>query len=82
MYIKVTGGPDFIGNLSVQELIGKNHEVVITDNLSNLKIEVLKSSLIDAFNNCLFTYTPHPRETSLIRVNKPLQTVGVYLHEH
>ena len=41
MKILVTGGLGFIGSHSVVELIEKGHEVVIVDNLSNSKIEVL-----------------------------------------
>jgi UDP-glucose 4-epimerase len=41
MKILVTGGLGFIGSHSVVELIESGHEVVIIDNLSNSKIEVL-----------------------------------------
>lgn len=41
MKILVTGGLGFIGSHSVVELIESGHEVVIVDNLSNSKIEVL-----------------------------------------
>jgi UDP-glucose 4-epimerase len=39
--ILVTGGTGFIGSHTVVELIERGHEVVIVDNLSNSKIEVL-----------------------------------------
>ena len=41
MKILVTGGLGFIGSHTVVELIQEGHEVVIVDNLSNSKIEVL-----------------------------------------
>ncbi len=41
MTILVTGGLGFIGSHTVVELIDKGHRVVIVDNLSNSKIEVL-----------------------------------------
>lgn len=41
MKILVTGGMGFIGSHTVVELINKNHEVVIVDNLSNSFIAVL-----------------------------------------
>ncbi|MBE5736614.1 MAG: UDP-glucose 4-epimerase GalE [Clostridiales bacterium] len=43
MKILVTGGLGFIGSHTVVELINSEHEVVIVDNLSNSKIEVLDS---------------------------------------
>lgn len=41
MNILVTGGLGFIGSHTVVELIKNNHEVIIADNLTNSKIEVL-----------------------------------------
>lgn len=41
MKILLTGGLGFIGSHTAVELLEKNHEVVIADNLSNSKIEVL-----------------------------------------
>ncbi|MGI6644760.1 MAG: UDP-glucose 4-epimerase GalE [Bacilli bacterium] len=41
MKILVTGGTGYIGSHTVVELLNRNHEVVIVDNLSNSKIEVL-----------------------------------------
>ena len=41
MKVLVTGGTGFIGSHTVVELLEKNYEVVIVDNLSNSKIEVL-----------------------------------------
>ena len=41
MNILVTGGLGFIGSHTVVELIEKGHNVIIVDNLSNSKIEVL-----------------------------------------
>ncbi len=41
MNILVTGGLGFIGSHTVVELTANNHEVIIVDNLSNSKIEVL-----------------------------------------
>ena len=41
MNILVTGGLGFIGSHTVVELLENGHEVVIVDNLSNSKIEVL-----------------------------------------
>ena len=41
MKILVTGGLGFIGSHTVVELIENGHEVIIIDNLSNSKIEVL-----------------------------------------
>ena len=43
MKILVTGGTGYIGSHTVVELIEQNHEVIIIDNLSNSKIEVLDS---------------------------------------
>ena len=43
MKILVTGGTGYIGSHTVVELIKQNHEVIIIDNLSNSKIEVLDS---------------------------------------
>ena len=40
--ILVTGGLGYIGSHTVIELIEKNYEVVIIDNLSNSEISVLK----------------------------------------
>lgn len=42
MKILVTGGLGFIGSHTVVELLKKNHEVVIIDNLSNSSISVLE----------------------------------------
>ena len=42
MTILVTGGAGYIGSHTVVELIDKGYDVVIIDNLSNSKIEVLK----------------------------------------
>ena len=41
MNILVTGGLGFIGSHTVVELINNNYNVIILDNLSNSKIEVL-----------------------------------------
>lgn len=41
MHILVTGGLGFIGSHTIVELINNNHEVIIADNLSTSKIEVL-----------------------------------------
>ena len=41
MKILVTGGIGYIGSHTVVELLNKNYEVVIIDNLSNSKIEVV-----------------------------------------
>ena len=42
MKILVTGGLGFIGSHTCVELINKNHQVVVADNLSNSKIETLE----------------------------------------
>ena len=41
MKILVTGGTGFIGSHTVVELLNSNYEVVVIDNLSNSKIEVI-----------------------------------------
>ena len=41
MKILVTGGTGYIGSHTVVELLNKNYEVVVIDNLSNSKIEVV-----------------------------------------
>ena len=41
MSILVTGGTGYIGSHTVVELLKKGKEVVIVDNLSNSKLEVL-----------------------------------------
>ncbi len=41
MNILITGGLGYIGSHTAVELIKNNHEVIIADNLINLKIEVL-----------------------------------------
>ena len=41
MNILVTGGLGYIGSHTVVEAIENNHSVIIVDNLSNSKIEVL-----------------------------------------
>ena len=41
MQILVTGGTGYIGSHTVVELLTKGKEVVIVDNLSNSKLEVL-----------------------------------------
>ena len=41
MKILLTGGLGFIGSHTAVELLESGHEVVIVDNLSNSKIEVL-----------------------------------------
>lgn len=43
MKILVTGGLGFIGSHTVVELLNRGHEVVIVDNLSNSKTEILDS---------------------------------------
>jgi UDP-glucose 4-epimerase len=42
MKILVTGGAGYIGSHTIVELLNNNHEVVIVDNYSNSKPEVLK----------------------------------------
>ncbi len=37
--VLVTGGAGYIGSVVVKSLIGKNHEVVVVDNLANGKVE-------------------------------------------
>ena len=41
MSILVTGGAGYIGSHTVVELINKNYDVIVVDDLSNSKIEVL-----------------------------------------
>ncbi|MEG1170087.1 MAG: GDP-mannose 4,6-dehydratase, partial [Erysipelotrichaceae bacterium] len=41
MKILVTGGAGFIGSHTVVELLDRNYEVVIVDNFSNSKKEVI-----------------------------------------
>ena len=41
--ILVTGGAGFIGSHLVDELLNKQHEVIVIDNLCNGKIENWKS---------------------------------------
>ena len=41
MKILVTGGCGFIGSHTVVELLNSNYEVIVTDNLSNSKKEVI-----------------------------------------
>lgn len=43
MAVLVTGGTGYIGSHTVVELLNKNKEVIIVDNLSNSKLEVLDS---------------------------------------
>ena len=40
--ILLTGGLGFIGSHTAVELIAKGHDVVVVDNLSNTRIEVLE----------------------------------------
>ena len=42
MKVLVTGGTGYIGSHTCVELLNSGHDVVILDNLSNSKIEVLK----------------------------------------
>ena len=41
MKILVTGGTGYIGSHTAVELLNSNYEIVIVDNLSNSKIEVV-----------------------------------------
>ena len=41
MSVLVTGGTGYIGSHTVVELLNNNYDVVIVDNLSNSKLEVL-----------------------------------------
>ena len=41
MKVLVTGGLGFIGSHTVVELLDSNYDVVVVDNLSNSKIEVV-----------------------------------------
>ena len=43
MAVLVTGGTGYIGSHTVVELINKGREVIIVDNLSNSKIDVLEA---------------------------------------
>lgn len=54
-YVLVTGGLGFIGSHTVVELIENNYNVIIVDNLSNSKIEVLdKIKTITKQNEIIF----------------------------
>ena len=58
--VLVTGGLGYIGSHTVVELLDRNYEVVIIDNLSNSRIEILdgireitgKTSLLEIFDLC------------------------------
>ena len=41
MKILVTGGTGYIGSHTAVELLNSNYEIIIVDNLSNSKIEVV-----------------------------------------
>lgn len=63
MNILVTGGAGFIGSHLVDELIKRNHEVVILDNLSDGKIKNLNKKAkfykINICNNLEFIFKKH-----------------------
>ena len=63
--ILVTGGTGFIGSHTTVELIEAGYKVVIVDDLSNSKIEVLdgieKITRQGGYRSCIREISGHPR---------------------
>jgi len=80
MKVLVTGGLGFIGSHTVVELMNKNYEVVIIDNLSNSNIEVLEGITKITGKKPLFEKIDLRNKLLLQRFFNKYNDIGAVIH--
>ena len=80
MKVLVTGGTGYIGSHTVVELLNENYEVIIIDNLSNSRIEVLDAIEKISGKKAHFEKCDMRDESQVIKVFEKYENIDAVIH--